>query len=114
MDVISPTWLHKSSSNHFERLLSTQGFVSVSKSSIQVTNTHKIIGPFFNHNPAFRFESDSKDDVDSEVDEGPEASGLNRGEKSRSRAKDGLGKESKGYVGVSSSLAFFPDLVHLN
>ena len=96
MDAISPTRLHKSNSNHFERLPSAQGFVSVSKSSIQVTNTHKIIGPFFNHDPAFGFESDSEDDVDSEVDEGPEASGVNRGKKSRSRAKDGLGKESKG------------------
>ena len=53
-----------------------------------------MIGPFFNHNPAFEFESNS--DVDSEVDEGPEASGVNGGEKLRSRAKDGSGKESKG------------------
>ena len=96
MDVISPTWLYKSNSNHFKRLLSTQGFVSVSKSSIQVTNTHKMTGPFFNHNPAFGFESNSEDDVDSEVDEGPEALGMNGGEKLRSRAKDGSGKESKG------------------
>jgi hypothetical protein len=93
VDVISPTQLHENS-NHFERLPGAQAFVSVSNSSIQVTNTHKIIGPFFNHNPAFGFESDSEDDVDSEVDEGPAASGLNEGGKSRSRAKDVLGKES--------------------
>jgi hypothetical protein len=98
VDVISPTRLRKSNSNHFERLPSTQGFVSVSKSSIQVleTNTHKIIDPFFNHNSAFGFESDSEDDVDSEVNEGPEALRVNGGEKSGSRAKNGLGKELKG------------------
>jgi hypothetical protein len=85
VDVISPTRLRKSNSNYFERLPSTQGFVSVStsKSSIQVletNNTHKIIDPFFNHNSAFGFESDSEDDVDSEVNEGPEALGVNGGE----------------------------------
>ena len=66
--------------------------MSAAKSSIQVTNTYKTIGPFVNHNPAFGFESDSAEaDVDSE---GPEVSGVNGGEKSRSRAKDGLRKES--------------------
>ena len=67
--------------------------MSASKSSIQVTNTYKTIGPFFNHNPTFGFESDSEDDVDSEVDEGPGALGVN-GEISSSGATDGLGKES--------------------
>ena len=88
--------LHESNSNHFERLPSAQGFVSVSKSLIQVIYTHKIIGPFFNHNPAFGFQSDSENDADSEVDEEPEALGVNGGEKSRSRAKDSSGKESNG------------------
>ena len=74
--------LHESNSNHFERLPSAQGFVSVSKSLIQVINTHKIIGPFFNHNPAFGFQSDSENDADSEVDEEPEALGVNGGESS--------------------------------
>ena len=87
--------LPKSSFKLFKRLPSAQEFVSVWKSLIQA---HKPTGPFFNHNPAFGFESESEDEVDSDVDEKIEASGVNRGEKLRARVKDSLSldKGSKG------------------
>jgi len=88
--------LPKSSSKLFERLPSAQEFVSVWKSLIQVTQAHKPTAPFFNHNPAFGLESESEDEVDSEVDERIEASGVNREEKSRARVKDSLDNGSKG------------------
>jgi hypothetical protein len=55
----------------------------------------KIIGPFFNHNPVFGFESDGED-MDLEDGEEMEALGVNCGEKSGAQVKDSMGKESKG------------------
>lgn len=70
----------------------------------------KIIGPFFNHNPVFGFESDGEE-IDLEDGEEIEALGVSGGEKSGAQVKDSLGKESKGtkklvYCSCSSLTSF--------